>query len=433
MHSYHWYFFLVEALNRSKSTPGLLESVGQIPLQNMTLPIRNYTLPPNLERNRMRYITSSSSSGSGSRRSTCDVELTDGSRDSTSTEHKSHDSTDETADYILDSVRTKGASEGDITHSMTVSSISSYITESSMPKSPLGTEGPQNSTCARSSPKPMSKSDTNYNSLMVPGGEENHTSRVNSPQHHPYMHQYSLQHQQIHHQQPLTHHTQHHTQPHPAIQRQDYPSSVSPDPYAISEYNRTILLHHQQQNTVHINQGCEATPCAAQCTNHYANDSTHSSTPEYHAIPPNSPTPNLSPSVASPYHQQGTPIHPHHVIPFNSYQTSQSTPAIGSMTSFLYGSSSEAARLPIGSHIMASNSAGSIARDQSNELLIQEIARLRERLVVLESENASMSEKLSQQQYDVENRLAEIEMHFCGEDDDSEVLDPTLVNKESVI
>ena len=440
-----------ESLNRSKSTPGLLESLGQVPLQNMKISGRHHTLPPNLDRGGVRRagMASRSSSGSGSRRSACDVELTDGSRDrsnSGSGDHKSHYSADATADYTLDSVYTQGASGADITHSMTVSSITSYITESSAQKSPLGTEAPKNSTSSRSSPKTVHRSDGTYNA--PPGGENhsNSTSRVSSPQH-QYMHQYNLQQQQLH--QQLNHHPHphHHTQPHGimAQQRGDYPppTSISPDPRSISEYNRTLLLH--QQNTPHNSKGTDVTtggvpsgvPSGVQSSaSHYATDSTHSNTvptgSEYHAIPPNN-TPILSPSPASPYHQQGVPVHPHHVIPFNSYQTSQSTPAIGSMTSFPYGLSPESARVALGSHLMASNSAGSIARDQSNELLIQEIARLRERLVVLESENATMSEKLSQQQCDVENRLAEIEMHFCGEDDDSEILDPAPVNKESII
>ena len=41
-----------------------------------------------------------------------------------------------------------------------------------------------------------------------------------------------------------------------------------------------------------------------------------------------------------------------------------------------------------------------------------------------------MSVKLSQQQWEVENRLAEIEMHFCGSDSCS---GSEVGNKESVI
>ncbi|XP_054167514.1 cyclic nucleotide-gated channel rod photoreceptor subunit alpha-like isoform X2 [Oppia nitens] len=47
-------------------------------------------------------------------------------------------------------------------------------------------------------------------------------------------------------------------------------------------------------------------------------------------------------------------------------------------------------------------------------MLLAEIKRLRERLMSLETENASMTIKLSQQQWEVENRLAEIELQICN-------------------
>ena len=50
-----------------------------------------------------------------------------------------------------------------------------------------------------------------------------------------------------------------------------------------------------------------------------------------------------------------------------------------------------------------------------------EIRRLRERLALLETENSTLNTKLSQQQWDVENRLAEIEQHIqCGSDSPTE-------------
>ncbi|KAH6938615.1 hypothetical protein HPB50_011143 [Hyalomma asiaticum] len=55
-----------------------------------------------------------------------------------------------------------------------------------------------------------------------------------------------------------------------------------------------------------------------------------------------------------------------------------------------------------------------LVRDASQEALLAEIKRLRERLVTLEAENATMSVKLSQQQWEVESRLAEIELQICG-------------------
>ena len=74
------------------------------------------------------------------------------------------------------------------------------------------------------------------------------------------------------------------------------------------------------------------------------------------------------------------------------------------------------------------------AGDQSHEILLQEITRLRNRLQSLETENASMTYKLNQQQWEVEHRLSEIEMHICGSDSvDSEEKNSLQGNKESII
>ncbi|CAD0195291.1 unnamed protein product [Chrysodeixis includens] len=50
----------------------------------------------------------------------------------------------------------------------------------------------------------------------------------------------------------------------------------------------------------------------------------------------------------------------------------------------------------------------------SHDVLECEIKRLRERLYTVETENAAMSAKLSQQQWEVDQRLQEIEMQICG-------------------
>ncbi|KAJ9588178.1 hypothetical protein L9F63_018442, partial [Diploptera punctata] len=69
----------------------------------------------------------------------------------------------------------------------------------------------------------------------------------------------------------------------------------------------------------------------------------------------------------------------------------------------------------------------------SHEALIAEIKRLRERLITLESENASMSIMLSQQQREVEERLAEIEMHICGASSGGSSTEDNERNRESII
>lgn len=50
----------------------------------------------------------------------------------------------------------------------------------------------------------------------------------------------------------------------------------------------------------------------------------------------------------------------------------------------------------------------------SHEALEDEIKRLRERLHTVENENVALNSKLSQQQWELENRLADIEMQLCG-------------------
>jgi len=54
------------------------------------------------------------------------------------------------------------------------------------------------------------------------------------------------------------------------------------------------------------------------------------------------------------------------------------------------------------------------AKKLPTDALVAEISRLRERLLMLESENAGLNAKLNRQQWEVENRLAEIEMQICG-------------------
>lgn len=68
----------------------------------------------------------------------------------------------------------------------------------------------------------------------------------------------------------------------------------------------------------------------------------------------------------------------------------------------------------------------------THEALLAEIKRLRERLVGLETENAAMSVKLNEQQWDVEHRLAEIEMQIRGTSSTSSIEDNER-NRESFI
>ena len=75
----------------------------------------------------------------------------------------------------------------------------------------------------------------------------------------------------------------------------------------------------------------------------------------------------------------------------------------------------------------------------SHEALEGEIKRLRERLHTVESENFSLNAKLAQQQWEVEHRLAEIEMQICGassngsESSQENEAEDTERNRESII
>ncbi|CAK1548488.1 unnamed protein product [Leptosia nina] len=57
---------------------------------------------------------------------------------------------------------------------------------------------------------------------------------------------------------------------------------------------------------------------------------------------------------------------------------------------------------------------GAVPKRETHDALETEIKRLRERLYTVETENAAMSAKLSQQQWEVDQRLQEIEMQICG-------------------
>ena len=69
------------------------------------------------------------------------------------------------------------------------------------------------------------------------------------------------------------------------------------------------------------------------------------------------------------------------------------------------------------------------AAQQNN--LLHEITRLNDRLQYLEKENTVMSEKLSKQQWEVASRLSEIEMHVCVSDN-SEGRESSLIDDKSL-
>ncbi|XP_066973362.1 cyclic nucleotide-gated channel beta-1 isoform X2 [Macrobrachium rosenbergii] len=156
------------------------------------------------------------------------------------------------------------------------------------------------------------------------------------------------------------------------------------------------------------------------------------------------------------YHHHLTHHHPHHIhcpppqsarsgttASITSYDSADKRSTITSPSNVVsplmspnYATANIAYSLPVPPvtlQLQGSHSAGALPRDSPQELLLGEIRRLRERLVTLESENATMSMKLSQQQWEVEHRLHEIEMQLCGNSSNASSTEDNERNKESII
>ncbi|XP_046392937.1 cyclic nucleotide-gated cation channel beta-1-like [Ischnura elegans] len=123
----------------------------------------------------------------------------------------------------------------------------------------------------------------------------------------------------------------------------------------------------------------------------------------------------VSPHLPPPVHLHAPPptvqaLHPAHLLPSAVPTHPHLRPVTGVATSVAGGAVVGAASWVPADVVVA----GASPSSSSHDALIAEITRLRERLITLEAENASLSVKLSQQQWDVEHRLAEIEMHICG-------------------
>lgn len=75
----------------------------------------------------------------------------------------------------------------------------------------------------------------------------------------------------------------------------------------------------------------------------------------------------------------------------------------------------------------------------SHETLEEEIKRLRQRLHTVETENSALNSKLSQQQWELDNRLTEIEMQLCAASSESSIdgaeleIEDLERNRESII
>ncbi|XP_076035260.1 cyclic nucleotide-gated channel alpha-3-like [Oratosquilla oratoria] len=140
--------------------------------------------------------------------------------------------------------------------------------------------------------------------------------------------------------------------------------------------------------------------------------------------PSNVMSPLTSPNYATAHVAYTLPVPP---APTEPASTSPASDHIMSVSSLATPA------VVVASGLQGSHSAGALPRDSPQELLLDEIRRLRERLITLESENATMSMKLSQQQWEVEHRLHEIEMQLCGNSSNASTNDDNERNRESII
>lgn len=351
-------------LHRSKSTPGLVESSGKIPLESMVV---SAGLP---------HPTSSEGSHCTSRSHTDDF----GSLPENLSGAGSSGSSSRHAPQTEDSSAYKAAASADITNSMTVSSITSYISDSSAQKSPTATEHSKRSYSPPAPVSPRSQASGVHiaqPSAFTPIDNGASSMQAAAKPHSSPSHSDTLSSGGQHHT-PLHHHRGHSPRPqipHPLQQPPQAFSSPVP-PMTYSAYPVTYSMHGSQLHPGDVPMGSSGPSTSPSVF----------STGSRGLVPGSTPTPLLySPGAVSP-------------------------------------------------NVASSSTFGSLPRDPSNEMLLQEISRLRERLQTLESENASMNRKLNKQQWDVENRLAEIEMQVCGSDrSDCEDNSCFPENKESMI
>ncbi|XP_021376567.1 cyclic nucleotide-gated channel rod photoreceptor subunit alpha-like [Mizuhopecten yessoensis] len=163
--------------------------------------------------------------------------------------------------------------------------------------------------------------------------------------------------------------------------------------------------------------------------------------PSYPASQHTHPMNFLSPYCASnSLHPPSSPMAMGRADNLSSSQTNLASPQTHSAHSLFYQQQPTMPVSPAMTSNMASVSPASFSFDTSQEVLLLEITTLRQRLISLESENAAMTVKLSQQQWNVEHRLAELEMHLChsssvasttSQDERTDRFD--TVNRESII
>lgn len=156
--------------------------------------------------------------------------------------------------------------------------------------------------------------------------------------------------------------------------------------------------------------------------------------------------PSPAPNIVLPQSPQTSPVgHQSAQTPIPSYCPSLSLIHHPSHVIVSTNSQPHQSHLTSTSQLHSSHSPLPHRDSGQSDLLLREITRLRERLAQLEGENSALTVKLNQQQWDVESRLTELEMHICQSDSvastdfdgdslrlDSKSLSATI-NRESVI
>ena len=322
-------------MKRSKSTPGLVESTGKVPMVSMCI-TRHHTLPTSLP-------TQSSS---------IDPAI----------EGPTHTEGGELTMKQQDTLNPEDGTQQPTLR--TVSSVTSFLTGSPTVRSPVATEGQA----------PM----FHFSPPITPGVQQTHFQMPN-----PNINPMCSTNLNVY------------TDFHPRDQSHDYMSRGAAQiasmhlPY--SPYPHVQTNHPQQPPMAFLSPYCASGAY----------------------IPSTSPNSSISRNVSP-----------------NNSNISQST--AGSVR----GPSNLQA-----SPVIQMGSPLSFYNDATHDSMLQEITRLRERLQTVESENASMANKLKQQQWEIENRLSELEMQMCTSDmgstestDDRMVLNPfEQVNRESII
>ncbi|CAH1782420.1 unnamed protein product [Owenia fusiformis] len=356
------------AIARSKSTPGLIESAGKVPLQAMVVS-RHYT-PPHTTSSYGQSSKDCQCSGSlGSNESTrsdsdnngqgCPVHrnaLREGSATPDKPDETESCSFNQRHNNMLPQLNTG------LSKSRTQSSMASETTSRRSPD--RGTVSPPMSPVSTTSlpqSHPMAVPPCVPNLSISPSANDGVT-----------------------HNPPFT------STPYAA--------------YTQMNVSQTLLTPHPYQGSISVS------PCPSAGSSY----------------PPSSPNPIMY-SQLSPI-PQGSPI------PTNNLAITP-TPTSGGHTLFPFNNISPSPNMAASMTSLSRDQ----SRDMSQDILLQEIQRLRDRLVTLETENTTMSIKLNQQQWEVEHRLAEIEMHICGSDSLSNGEDENSnskmepVNKESII